>query len=143
MQAEAIEKRSPTLEKLYPIENKTQVDKIEISLQEYFRHGDFQPGDSIPKEMELAQALGVSRTSVREALSRFKTLGIIESKKNRGMIITHPDILYNMERVVDLKLLDSGTMKDIFELRLVLEIGIADLLFLRKTDSDLKVLDCL
>lgn len=32
-------------------------------------------------------------------------------------------------------------MKDIFELRLVLEIGIADLLFLRKTDADLKALE--
>ena len=141
MQSAAIERKSPTLEKLYPIENQTQVDKIEISLQEYFRDGDFQPGDPIPKEMELAKALGVSRTSVREALSRFKTLGIIESRKNRGMIITHPDILYNMQRVMDLRLLDNDTMKDIFELRLVLEIGIADLLFLRKTDSDLKTLE--
>lgn len=129
------------LEHLYPIENQSQVDKIEISLQEYFRRGDFQPGDPIPKEMELSKALAVSRTSIREALSRFKTLGIIESRKNRGMVITHPDILYNMERVIDLQLLDKGTLKDIFELRLVLEIGIADLLFLRKTDSDLKILE--
>jgi GntR family transcriptional regulator, transcriptional repressor for pyruvate dehydrogenase complex len=141
MKSSAIEKKSPSLGELYPIENQTQVDKIEISLQEYFRHGDFMPGDPIPKEMELAKALGVSRTSVREALSRFKTLGMIESRKNRGMVITHPDILYNMERVIDLQLLDKGTIKDIFELRLVLEIGIADLLFLRKTDSDLKILE--
>ena len=141
MKLSALERKSPTLEKLYPIETQTQVDKIENRLQEYFRHGDFQPGDHIPKEMELAEALGVSRTSVREALSRFKTLGIIESKKNRGMVITHPDILYNMKRVMDLRLLDKDTMKDIFELRLVLEIGIADLLFLRKTDSDLKILE--
>ncbi len=129
------------LDRLNPIENQTQVDKIETSLQEFFRNSSFEPGDSIPKEIELAEALGVSRTSIREALSRFKTLGIIESKKNRGMVITHPDILYNMQRVVDLKLLDQGTMKDIFELRLVLEIGIADLLFLRKTEEDLRVLE--
>lgn len=141
MKSVLLEEKTPTLEKLYPIENQTQVDKIEKSLQEYFKHGNFKPGDPIPKEIELAQALGVSRTSVREALSRFKTLGIIESRKNRGMIITNPDILYNMERVIDLQLLDKGTLKDIFELRLVLEIGIADLLFLRKTDSDLKILE--
>src|SRR5690242_410829 len=134
-------KRSFKLDRLNPIESQTQVDKIEMSLQEFFRNSSFEPGDSIPKEMELAEALGVSRTSVREALSRFKTLGIIESKKNRGMVITHPDILYNMQRVIDLKLLDQGTMKDIFELRLVLEIGIADLLFLRKTEEDLRILE--
>ena len=129
------------LDNLAPIENQTQVDKIEMSLQEFFRNEDLRPGDSIPNEMELSKALKVSRTSVREALARFKTLGIVESKKNRGMIITHPDILRNMRRVVDLKLLDSATMKDIFELRLVVEIGIADLLFLRKTDLDLKILE--
>ena len=141
MQATGSVKIPFKLDKLNPIEKQTQVDKIEMSLQEYFCMGAFGQGDPIPKEMELAQALGVSRTSVREALSRFKTLGIIESKKNRGMVITHPDILYNMQRVMDLKLLDSGTMKDIFELRLVLEIGIADLLFLRKTNDDLKALE--
>lgn len=141
MQSLEIEKKLSSLEKLQPIQNQTQVDKIEISLQEYFRNGNFHPGDPIPKEMELAKALSVSRTSVREALSRFKTLGVIESRKNRGMIITQPDILHNMKKVVDLQLLDTATMKDIFELRLVLEIGIADFLFLRKTDSDLKLLE--
>jgi DNA-binding FadR family transcriptional regulator len=135
------EKKSFKLDKLNPIDNQTQVDKIEMCLQEFFRNGSFEPGDSIPKEIELAEALGVSRTSVREALSRFKTLGIIESRKYRGMVITHPDILNNMQRVMDLKLLDRGTMKDIFELRLVLEIGIADLLFLRKTKADLIALE--
>ena len=78
---------------------------------------------------------------MREALSRFKTLGIIESRKNRGMIITQPDILYNMKKVVESQLLDTATMKDMFELRLVLEIGIADLLFLRKTKEDLILLE--
>lgn len=133
--------KASTLSKLHPIENKTQVDKIEDSLREYFRTEDLQPGDSIPKEVELAQALGVSRTAVREALARFKTLGIIESRKNRGMVITHPDILDNMQKVLYPKLLDDGTLKDIFELRLALEIGIADLLFLRKTEADLKKLE--
>ncbi len=130
-----------TLSKLQPIRSQSQVDKIENSLQAYFHSENFQPGDSIPKETELAQALGVSRTAIREALVRFKTMGIIEARKNRGMVITHPDILNNMQKVLDLKLLDTGTMKDIFELRLVLEIGIADLLFMRKTDEDLRRLE--
>ncbi len=129
-----------SLEKLRPVENLSQVDKIEMGLQEYFRTQKFQPGDSLPKELELAEAMGVSRTAIREALSRFKTLGIIESKKNRGMVITTPDILSNMHRVLDPQLLDGETMKEIFEMRLVLEMGLADFLFLRKTKSTLKKL---
>jgi DNA-binding FadR family transcriptional regulator len=123
--------------KIRPVENLTQVDKIEISLQEYFKSENFAPGDAIPKETELAQAMRVSRTAIREALSRFKILGIIESRKNRGMIITRPDILNNMQRVMDPKLLDGETMKEIFEMRLVIEMGLADILFLRKTEASL------
>lgn len=130
-----------SLSKLKPVENLTQVDKIEISLQEYFRHSNFQPGDIIPKETELAEALGVSRTAIREAIARFKTLGIIESRKNRGMIITRPDLLSNMQRILDSNLLDGETMKEIFELRLVLEMGIVDILFIRKNDDHLKKLE--
>lgn len=129
------------LKKLRPLDNLTQVDKIEISLQEYFRNENFLPGDPIPKEVELAEAMGVSRTAIREALSRFKILGIIESKKNKGMTITRPDILSNMQRVLNTRLLDGETMKEIFEMRLVLEMGIADILFLRKTSENLDKLE--
>ena len=127
--------------KLRPLQHLTQVDKIEMTLQEYFRSENFLPGDSIPKELELAEALGVSRTAIREAISRFKTLGIVESRKNRGMIISRPDILNNMERVLNPRLLDSGTMKDIFEMRLVIEMGLGDILFLRKTKAALEKLE--
>src|SRR5690606_39831399 len=95
----------------------------------------------IPKEVELAKALRVSRTAVREALTRLKLLGIVDSRTNRGMIITRPDLLSNVRRVMDPQLLDGETMKDIFELRLVLEIGIADLLFKRKTSEKLEHLE--
>lgn len=132
--------KTATLSTLIPLEKLTQVDKIEISLQQYFRSGNFLPGDPIPKEIELAEAMGVSRTAIREAISRFKTLGIIEARKNRGMVVSRPDVLNNMQRVLDTKLLDGDTMKDIFEMRLVLEIGIADLVFLRKTEEGLQKL---
>jgi GntR family transcriptional regulator, transcriptional repressor for pyruvate dehydrogenase complex len=125
------------LAKIKPIDNLTQVDKIEKTLQEYFDKANLQPGDILPKEIELAKALGVSRTALREALSRFRTLGIIESKKNKGMTLTFPDLFINMERVMSPKLLDDKTMQDIFELRLVLEIGICEILFKRKTSENL------
>lgn len=129
------------LTRLKPIEHQTQVDKIENRLEEYFKEGNFTPGDCLPKEVDIARALGVSRTAVREALSRFKTLGIIESRKNRGMVLTRPDVLGNMQRVMDPRLLDPETMRDIFEMRLVIEIGLGHILFLRKTPADIERLE--
>jgi GntR family transcriptional repressor for pyruvate dehydrogenase complex len=130
-----------SLKKLRPVENLTQVDKIEMSLQEYLRTENFQPGDPLPKELELAEAMGVSRTAMREALSRFRTLGIIESRKNRGMVIAKPDVFNNMERVLTPQLLDEETMNEIFEMRLVIEVGLGEVLFLQKRNTDFTKLE--
>jgi len=134
-------RKNPYHKKPKPLLNLSLVDHVEHSLREYFSEEHLQPGDPIPKEVELAEAMGVSRTAIREALARLKTLGIIESRRNRGMILTHPDVLGNVKRVLDPMLLDSDTLKDIFELRLVLELGIADLLFLRKNEKNLDELE--
>lgn len=130
-----------TLPKIKPVENLTQVDKIEMSLQEYLRVGNFQPGDPLPKETELAEAMGVSRTAIREALSRFRTLGIIETRKNRGMVICKPDVFNNMERLLDTQFLDEETLNEFFEMRLVIEVGLGDVIFLRKHKADFKKLE--
>jgi DNA-binding FadR family transcriptional regulator len=132
---------SSLLNRLGTVKSITIVDKVEISLRNFFNEANLKPGDRIPKEVELAEAMGVSRTVVREALTRLKLLGIVDSRKNRGMVITQPDLLSNVRRVMDPQLLDGETMKDIFELRLVLEIGIADLLFKRKTKEKLAHLE--
>lgn len=120
------------------IEATTMADMVELRLRQYLKKKAFKPGDALPKELELAEALDVSRNVVREALSRLRMLGMIESKKKRGMVLTEPDILGGFERVMDPLLLEHKTLEDLFELRLVLEMGLADLLFTRKTKRILK-----
>ena len=126
---------------LRPISTETMADVVETKLREYFKKKLLKPGDALPKESELAEALGVSRNVVREALSRLKMLGMIESRKRRGMVLTKPDILGSLERVLDPLIMDNDTLKDIFELRLVLEMGLADILFIHRTSKDIAELE--
>lgn len=128
---------------LEKIVSTTMADVVEVKLREYLKNKPFLPGDALPTEAELAEALGVSRNVLREALSRLRMLGMIESKKKRGMVLTKPDILGAFEKVLDPLIIDKDTLQDIFELRLVLEMGLADLLFLRKTDKDLEELEAI
>lgn len=121
----------------------TMADIVETRLREYLKKKSFRPGDPLPKEMELADALGVSRNVIREALSRLRMLGMIETKKRRGMVLTTPDILSSFERVLDPLIIDDKNLKDIFELRLVLELGLADLLYMRKTEKDIEELEAI
>ncbi len=125
---------------LTAIDNASLVDKVEESLVELLRQQKLKVGDSIPKEMELADSLGVSRTVVREALLRLRMMGLIESKKKKGSVITSPDLFGIMSKSINPHVLDQDTLKDMFETRLVLEIGMADFLFHRVTREDIEEL---
>lgn len=122
------------------IDTSSLVDKVEDSLVELLRERKLSVGDVIPKEIELAEALGVSRTVIREALTRLRMMGLIESKKKKGSVITSPDLFGMMSKSMNPFILDQETLKEIFEIRLVLEIGMADLLFHRITKEDIQEL---
>lgn len=124
-------------ESLTSIDNRSLVDKVEANLVSLLQQKKLKLGDSIPKEMDLAAALGVSRTVIREALMRLRMMGLIESKKKKGAVITSPDLFGIMHKSMNPHILDQGTLKEMFEIRLVLEIGMADLLFQRKTATDI------
>jgi len=122
---------------LRSIDTSSLVDKVESSLVELLQERKLKVGDTIPKEIELAASLGVSRTVIREALLRLRMMGLIESKKKKGAVITSPDLFGIMVKSMNPHILDQDTLKEIFEIRLVLEIGMADLLFLRVTKKDI------
>ena len=125
------------------IDQRTMADLVELQLRDYLRKKSFKPGDALPSEQQLADSLGVSRNVVREALSRLRMLGIVETKKKRGMLLSSPDILGSFERVLDPLIMDTGTLQDLFELRLTLEVGLADILYKRKTAKDVAELEAI
>lgn len=119
------------------IDTSSLVDKVELNLIELFVDRKFKIGDSIPTELELTEALGVSRTVIREALLRLRMMGLIESKKKRGAVITSPDLVSVLEKSMNPRILDDTTLKEIFEMRLSLEIGMADFIIERATKKDI------
>jgi DNA-binding FadR family transcriptional regulator len=104
------------------VDTSSLVDKVEMNLLNFFEINNLKPGDLIPKEMELSNAMGVSRTVIRESMNRLKTMGIIESIKHKGTIIKSPDFSVLLQKSMIPRILDNSTLKDIFELRLVIEI---------------------
>ncbi|HEA23144.1 hypothetical protein LCGC14_1119270 [marine sediment metagenome] len=131
------------LKNLKPVDTGSLVDKVEVRLLSFFKENNLKPGDSIPKELEFADSLGVSRTVVREALLRLRTLGLIDSKKHKGMTLKRPDIINNFARIMDPTLLGEDTLKQLFEFRLILEMGMADFLFEHKIQKDMDELEAI
>jgi DNA-binding FadR family transcriptional regulator len=119
------------------IETSSLVDRVETSIVDLLQQQKLKVGDSIPKELELAAILGVSRTVIREALLRLRIMGLIASKKKKGSFITSPDLFGNLSKSMNPHILDQDTLKEIFEIRLVLEIGMAEFIFHRITEADI------
>ena len=107
---------SESLNAIKRIDTTSLVDKVENSLVDFLKEKNLKIGDSIPKELDLALALGVSRTVIREALTRLRLMGLIETKKKSGSFITSPDLFGIMSKSMDPHILDLDTLKEIFEI---------------------------
>jgi GntR family transcriptional repressor for pyruvate dehydrogenase complex len=127
-------------ESFQPLDTSSLVDKVEASLVQLLQDRKLKVGDAIPTEMDLSKSLGVSRTVTREAILRLRMMGLIETKKKKGSVITSPDIFGIMSKTMNPHVLDQDTLKGIFEIRLALEIGMADFLFQRITPEDIQEL---
>lgn len=126
---------------LSPVNSLSMTDIVENSLRQYFEDNKFKPGDQLPNEQEMATQLNVSRNVVREALSRLRMLGMIETRPRRGMVMAQPDLLAGIEKVLNPLILSKNNLKDIFEMRLILEMGIAEFVFARKTAAQVNELE--
>lgn len=125
------------------MENKsvTLVDQIEDQLLTYFKNNKLRVGDEILNEAELATVLGVSRSALREALSRLKMMGLIESRTRRGMVIKEPSLLGGMKKILDPQILSEKTLLDLLGIRVSLEIGISEYIFVNITEEDIRELE--
>jgi GntR family transcriptional repressor for pyruvate dehydrogenase complex len=117
------------------------VDQVEDKLLTFIKHNNIQVGDAMPNEMELTATLGVARNVLREALSRLRMMGLIDSRTRRGMVLTEPSLLGGMRRVIDPRIMSDKAIMDILGLRVSLEIGMCAELFRRLNDKHIEILE--
>lgn len=97
----------------------------------------FISGERLPNEVKLSASLNVSRSTLREAISQLKNMGILESKKGSGTYVV--DLNANLTTaVLDEKI--AYKLKDVIELRLSLEPHAAMLAVQRADDSEIQAI---
>src|SRR6201999_2435889 len=75
---------------LRPIERNPLYEVVAARLREFIDGENLQPGDRLLPERELAERLGVSRTSVRQALTAMRVMGLIEVRPGAGAYLQRP-----------------------------------------------------
>jgi len=117
----------------------TLAEEIENQIERLIISKEVKPGDKLPSEKELCVKLGVSRTSLREALQMLKSRGLIKVKKGSGIFIND----YNSDIAVDSLSLffelnfSREYMMHVIHARQALEPQIAKIAAQRRTDEQL------
>ena len=93
-------------------------------------------GEKLPNEMELSRSLGVSRTTLREAIRELATQGILEVQRGRGTFVSGRVGEINDYGFSDLDHV-RGQLRDLFELRSIFEPKAARLACQRATEEEL------
>ncbi|APU14430.1 MULTISPECIES: FadR/GntR family transcriptional regulator [Actinoalloteichus] len=106
--------------------------------------GELRPGDRLPREADLAERLGLSRNSLREAVRALSLIRVLDVRQGDGTYVTslEPSVLLEaMGFIVDLHRDDS--LLQFFEVRRILEPAAAALAAQSATDAQIAELTAL
>ena len=99
--------------------------------------GGYGLGDRLPPERELVESLGVSRTVVREALNLLESRGLVRIEHGKGATVDAGGARAVRNTLRLLLHAQPTTMKELLEIRKILEIEVASLAAERATTEDL------
>ena len=112
-------------------------DAVATTLEQRILEGSLKPGDRLPAERELAAELGVSRPSLREAIQKLASKGLLRSQQGGGTYVTgalQATFLDPWQAMVGSY---PNLREDVLELRRTVEGQAAEWAAERATDADL------
>jgi GntR family transcriptional repressor for pyruvate dehydrogenase complex len=74
-----------------PVLKQSLSDRLARRIRGLIQTGDYQPGDRLPAIMEMARRFGVGHPTIREALKKLETMGIVEIRHGSGVYVTRSD----------------------------------------------------
>jgi GntR family transcriptional repressor for pyruvate dehydrogenase complex len=128
--------------KLYrPVKPKKISEQVFEQLRDLIFRGQLKPGERLPPERELAEIMGVSRPTVREAVGRLVHLGLMEQHQGQGSFVraVSPELGGNPLAVLTRG--EDVSLQDLLEVRLGLECNSAVLAARRATEEDVDLLE--
>ncbi|AJO80770.1 MULTISPECIES: FadR/GntR family transcriptional regulator [Pseudomonas] len=100
------------------ITSSTVVNSVVEKLRAALARGQWRSGDMLPGQRELAEQLGISRPSLREAVTVLETLGLVRSMPGKGVVVLEASL--NEQPVGDSGVA-GASLEDVLQLRYTLE----------------------
>jgi DNA-binding FadR family transcriptional regulator len=122
------------------MKSSTVADEVTARLRDAILRGDYQPGERLEAERKLAEQMGVSRGSVREALKQLDQLGLLDIQHGGGARV-RPLAEASLDVVRHLLVLEGGPgielVTQLLEVHEILMISAVDLAVRNATDDEL------
>ncbi|WP_253701176.1 FadR/GntR family transcriptional regulator [Bacillus sp. FJAT-29814] len=115
---------------------KVYEDVVE-QIKKILENGDLKPGDKLPSVRLLSRSFNVGQSTIREALSVLKTMGLIETKQGEGTFVRNFDPRILNKSIPDYHLIAKDDIIDLLDVRKMLERGAVALAAERRTKEDL------
>ena len=112
------------------------VQEVVQHLQQQIQSGQLKPGDKLPTESAVMSELGVSRTVVREAISRLQASGQVETRHGIGTFVLEAPTTHNF-RIAEQDMATIDDVIAVLELRISLETEAAGLAAQRATPEQI------
>jgi GntR family transcriptional repressor for pyruvate dehydrogenase complex len=126
---------------LKPIKAKRVSDQAYEQIRDLIFRGQLKPGDQIIPERELAQALGVSRPTVREAIKKLVTMGLLEHRQGQGTYVRSVDSQREHNPLAAVIEGHDASLEELLEVRMGLEGQSVILAAQRATNEDVQILE--
>jgi len=127
--------------KLGEIQRRPASEQVEEAIKRYILENNLKPGDTLPTETEMAEMLGTSRTTVREALRVLQFLGVIKTKQRIGPIIADTNVNVLEDYFVFSLQFGEPNKEEFMEARWLIEINVLPLVMKRATESDYDLME--
>jgi GntR family transcriptional repressor for pyruvate dehydrogenase complex len=121
--------------------NNPRHDQVRDYLLDRIQDGALKPGEALPPERKMAEQLGVSRHTVRQALSALEGFGLVEIRHGSGIYLTGSASDDAVVRVAEAIIDREGSIPKIVEVRRGIEPYIARLAAERRTEENLRILE--
>ncbi|RFU49449.1 FadR/GntR family transcriptional regulator [Paraburkholderia sp. DHOC27] len=111
-------------------------DTVAQQLLKQIDKGAFARGAKLPTEAVLAEQFGVSRTVIREAISRLKNEGVVEPRQGSGVFIAGHGTIRPL-RIDYAEAVEAGSVLQILALRRAIEAEVASEAAMHRSDADM------
>jgi len=125
-------------EKIPQVKFKSKSSIIAEQILQLIRTGQYPVSSKLPPERIIAEQMGVSRPSVREAISALQIVGVLETRPGDGTYISKPLISDHLSSQVTSILEQSDSPYEIIQARKAIESGVIHQAIKLATDADIQ-----